>query len=187
MHKIFRSDKYLQQLLILLNIHWRRGPYLPVYQISFRFCLCYSKACDNDDFINIARSESLIFFGGCDAHAELCCYVMLCLLGSDRPPSSSLHRQSGFIKKRVLGSYHWQLNIQLSFQIYGGERQKNFSWNPLITFSYIRPYVKHTELFTVINVTIRVTTQICISVLVAVFMSVLHCLPSTIFLRDWDL
>lgn len=187
MHKIFRSDKYLQQLLILLNIHWRRGPYLPVYQISFRFCLCYSEACDNDDFINIARSESLIFFGGCDAHAELCCYVMLCLLGSDRPPSSSLHRQSGFIKKRVLGSYHWQLNIQLSFQIYGGERQKNFSWNPLITFSYIRPYVKHTELFTVINVTFRVTTQICISVLVAVFSSVLHCLPSTIFLRDWDL
>lgn len=117
MHKIFRSDKYLQQLLILLNIHWQRGPYLPVYQISFHFCLCYSEACDNDDFINIARSESLIFFGGCDAHAELCCYVMLCLLGSDRPPSSSLHRQSGFIKKRVLGSYHWQLNIQLSFQI----------------------------------------------------------------------
>lgn len=66
-------------------------------------------------------------------------------------------------------------------------KTKNFSWNPLITFSYIRPYVKHTELFTVINVTFRVTTQICISVLVAVFSSVLHCLPSTIFLRDWDL
>lgn len=62
-------------------------------------------------------------------------------------------------------------------------KTKNFSWNPLITFSYIRPYVKHTELFTVINVTFRVTTQICISVLVAVFSSVLHCLPSTIFFK----
>lgn len=124
MHKIFRRYKYLQQLLILLNMHSLTTWTIFISNLFSIFCLCYSEACDNDDFINIARSKSLIFFGGCDAHAELCCYVMLCLLGSDRPPSSSLHRQSGFIKKRVLGSYHWQLNIQLSFQIYGGERQK---------------------------------------------------------------
>lgn len=153
----------------------------------FDFCLCYSEACDNDDFINIARSESLIFFGGCDAHAELCCYVMLCLLGSDRPPSSSLHRQSGFIKKTCTWFLPLAIKYSTLFSNLWRWKTKKFSWNPLITFSYIRPYVKHTELFTVINVTFRVTTQICISVLAAVFRSVLHCLPSTIFLRDWDL